>query len=370
MKSNQKTKTIILIILGIISAFSPILITSFSFITGNSNKSSEYSDDFTLDEDNLKISGVSGPIYIDDNNPSSNWSVAKSVGICTGNGTNSEPYVIKDLEIDGNGTGICILIENSDVNFKIENCSLNNWGSYPIFLSNVTNALLIDNEWKGHWGSKGILLSNVNNSQIIDNNDCDGLIIRNSNNNTISGNDMRDGIYLNNSNYNEIVDNSYSDSWSWIVLTESNYNTITRNDIVSSFGIYLKDCDYNEIMENSFTSTWEGISLEDSDYNNIRRNSILSVYLGIHLVRSDYNEVIGNSLHKRELGEFGTSYDCVIQEYCVGNTFSGNTCDEIIILIPWEIWEIIRNILMVLVTLGIILIVITIIYFKKIKKRN
>ncbi|MFX0142160.1 MAG: hypothetical protein ACFFDN_51455 [Candidatus Hodarchaeota archaeon] len=50
---------------------------------------------------------VSGKIHIDNN-----WTAAKSAGICTGNGTYSEPYVIDDFIIDGGGSGSCILIEN------------------------------------------------------------------------------------------------------------------------------------------------------------------------------------------------------------------------------------------------------------------
>lgn len=38
---------------------------------------------------------VSGKIHIDNN-----WTAAKSAGICTGNGTYSEPYVIDDLMVE------------------------------------------------------------------------------------------------------------------------------------------------------------------------------------------------------------------------------------------------------------------------------
>lgn len=44
---------------------------------------------------------------------------AKTAGICTGQGTYSDPYVIQDLVIDAGESGSCILIENSNDYFKI-----------------------------------------------------------------------------------------------------------------------------------------------------------------------------------------------------------------------------------------------------------
>ena len=90
-------------------------------------------------------------IVINNGNGSTyNWSVAKADGICTGNGTYSEPYIIEDLVIDAGGSGSCISIENSDVYFIIENCTLYNSGGYytaGIKLSYVDNSQLINNTW-------------------------------------------------------------------------------------------------------------------------------------------------------------------------------------------------------------------------------
>ncbi|MFX0049281.1 MAG: hypothetical protein ACFE8G_14150, partial [Candidatus Hermodarchaeota archaeon] len=127
MKSNANLKIIILITFGILFALLPKINAT---LDNNANEeSSEYIDDIVFDDKNLKISAVFGRIYINDNNPSYNWSAAKGAGICTGNGSYSNPYIIEDLVIDGGGSGSCILIENSDVNFKIENCTIYNSGS-------------------------------------------------------------------------------------------------------------------------------------------------------------------------------------------------------------------------------------------------
>lgn len=94
---------------------------------------------------------------------------------CTGSGTSGDPYVIKGLVIDGGGSGSCILIENSNVYFKIVDSKLYN---------SATGM------------EAGIKLSFTNNGQLIDNN-CSsnsgsGIILSNSDNNIISGNTIAD----------------------------------------------------------------------------------------------------------------------------------------------------------------------------------
>ena len=86
---------------------------------GENDMISNCNEEKNFDGDNLKISKISGKIHIDDIDPSSNWSVAEDLGLCTGSGNYTHPYVIEDLVIDANGSGSCIQIENSDVFFLI-----------------------------------------------------------------------------------------------------------------------------------------------------------------------------------------------------------------------------------------------------------
>ena len=134
-------KLIVLTTIGICFfgfALSPII---------NNNFEVEIGDRYN---ENLKTLKISGPIHIDDNNPSINWSVAKSAGICTGNGTYSNPYVIEDLVINAGGSGNGIWIENSDVYFIIENCTLFNSGGGTYYagikLVYVKNSQLTNNK--------------------------------------------------------------------------------------------------------------------------------------------------------------------------------------------------------------------------------
>jgi len=204
MKSNAKIKTIILMVLGIIFVFSALINNNFNINAGNSNK-------INLDNENLKISKVSGKIHINNN-----WSDAKTAGICTGQGTYSDPYIIEDLVINGGGSGNCIQIENSDVYFRIENCTAYNSGT-------------------------GISLSFANNGQLINNrcsNSSAGMTIGDSNNNTVSGNTLYEnywGMRLGNSDNNIVVGNTINSTSRGIELVYTNNNIIYLNNFIGDF---------------------------------------------------------------------------------------------------------------------------------------
>ena len=245
MKSNPKLKIIILITLGILFALAPKITNNPSFITANS-------DVINFDKENLKISATTGKIHIDNN-----WTDAWSAGICTGNGTYSEPYVIADLVIDAEGSGSGIFIENSMAYFKIENCTLYNSGEGSV------------------WGA-GILLSNVNNSQLIGNDFSSNYLgiylIDRDYNNTITGNIINNnggGIYLDSSSDNTISGNTINNNiWCGIYLYSSSNNTISGNTAcnnsangIYSNGIVLERSLYNMISGNTLNNNGGGITL-------------------------------------------------------------------------------------------------------------
>ncbi len=259
MQYNLKTKTVFFMILGIIFALSLIINNNLNFNAGNSDKSSEYSDDINFDNENLKISALSGKIHID-----TNWTAAKNAGICTGNGTYSEPYVIEDLVIDGGYSGNCIWIRNSDVYFRIENCTLYNsganYGDAGIRLIKVSNGQIIDNDCSNN-RNFGIFLSNYCNNNTISGNTANsndnGIVLSYSDNNTLSGN-------IANNNYN----------WYGIDLYSSDNNTLSGNNATSNLnGIVLFYSDNNILSENIANSNnYNGIYLHGSHYNTVTQN--------------------------------------------------------------------------------------------------
>jgi len=90
---------------------------------------------------NLKNSKPWDTIHIDGNQ---GWLDFKNDGNCTGSGFYNDPYVIEDIEIDGGGMGNCVLIESSNLFFRIENCTLTN-AEYGIKLINVSRGTLRNN---------------------------------------------------------------------------------------------------------------------------------------------------------------------------------------------------------------------------------
>ena len=282
MRKFTKIITIFLITVGILFALSPIITTNISFITGSSNKSSEYSDDINSDNKNLQILAVSGKIHIINN---SGWEDFRNVGNCTGSGTESDPYVIKDLEIDSGGSGSGILIENSDVYFKIENCTVHKLGAFPnagIQLYNVTNGKLVTNNCSSNYY---------------------GIYLYYGNNNTISGNAANYstlGIYLYYGNNNTISGNTAS------------YNTID--------GIALRWSNNYTISGNTASYNTIGIHIDRSDYNTISGNTFSYNNKGIYLIQSNNNTVSGNLLLGND--------ECIFEEVSQGNVFENNDCRE------------------------------------------
>lgn len=160
MKIKVDEKKIILITLGIIVGISIVISSDFKYSINNFT-------DPNPDNMTIRTSKLSEKIYIDNN-----WTDAKTAGICTGNGTPSDPYIIEDLEIDAGDLGSSILIENSNVNFIIQNCTLTSSGpeftDSGIKLINVDNGNLINNTATGN--SVGIYMEICENFVIVNNN--------------------------------------------------------------------------------------------------------------------------------------------------------------------------------------------------------
>ena len=249
MRSKLKLKgyPFALIIFFILSAIVITFRGEFNFGEG-SNQVELYQLTKT-GENELRTSTISGKISVSSN---SGWTNLKNAGKCTGLGTSSDPYVIENIEIDGGGSGSCILIENSDVYFKIENCTLYNSGA--------------------SWGNGGIKMLNVDNGEIINNtvyNTHYGITLQYCINNDIIGNKLSnitvDGIHLSYSKYNLISEN-YLVTVPWgISLHSSEFNSISKNDIKlsSSIGIELYVSNNNNIFENTITGDSLGIYLNE-----------------------------------------------------------------------------------------------------------
>ena len=353
---NSKINLIILATLGIcLFSFALFPIISINLVPVIRDK----------DNESLKISISHSPIYINDADPGYNWSVAEGAGICTGNGTYSNPYLIEDFEINGAGLGVsCILIENSDVFFRIENCtaysSSGSAGNSGIELYSVDNGQLIDNDCYTH-GDSGIELDYCTNITISGNTLSDnyaGIKIKRSSNNTvsentldingsgiwldlsedinISGNTINDGFYtgirLGSSNNNTVSGNiANNNGGAGIRLLLSNNNTVSGNTASYNTrdGINLDSSNDNTFSGNIANNNHDdGIYLDSSNNNTLSGNTGNSIDGGgIHLINSDSNTFSGNaaSFNTNDGINLGTSNDNTL----LGNTANHNDNDGI-----------------------------------------
>ncbi|KKM83337.1 hypothetical protein LCGC14_1310450 [marine sediment metagenome] len=333
MKSNIKTKIEILMILGIVFSILTISHDKPYFNVSVGEKSSIYNDFVKFDSENLKTSKVSQKFQIVGN---SGWINFRNEGNCTGSGTYSDPYVIKNLVIDAEGILNGILIEDSDVFFKIENSTIYNAGdrfsSAGIKLINVTNGQLIDNNCSNN-GGYGIYLTSSNNNTIMGNVVTNnyvrsGIILYDSSYNLISGNTLTSNsfgisILYYNSAYNTVSGNTLNNHTGAISIFFANYNDVLDNIVNNntSYGISLNEGNYTEIKGNIASNNDYGIKIEDGVNNIISGNSVNYSRRGIGILRSEYNTISGNSV--------SFNSECAFHlDRADHNTISGNTVNN------------------------------------------
>ncbi|TFG11138.1 MAG: hypothetical protein EU535_07645 [Promethearchaeota archaeon] len=272
---NKKVILSLVIVLCLISSLSIILYPSNSKNQPKLNDSKncfQKLDDATTE---LKTSKISAPIHIDNN-----WSDAQSAGLCTGSGTYSNPYVIKELEIDGGELTNCIFIENSQEYFKIENCTLYNAGdgsySNPIAgirLNNTQNGIIKNNTCYLN-NEEGIAITYSENLTVLDNNIHDnerrGLFVGNSNNISIDSNIF---------DFNHLLGIVFDNSADIIVSN----NTMIDNSIINTFygGINIGDDSTNfTVSDNIFINN--NLEISEAYYSDISNNTFINGYIDFY----------------------------------------------------------------------------------------
>ncbi|XOA42827.1 MAG: NosD domain-containing protein [Candidatus Nealsonbacteria bacterium] len=260
---------------------------------------------------NLKVEIIAAAIDTDPKvHVNNNWAeTAVMYDWCTGSGTYEDPYVIKDLIIDANQAGDCILIENTGEYFVIENCTVYNASRMGIRLNYVINGKIVNNHC-------------LNNSY------GNGIFLYYSSNNTITGNDCMGnygtGIRLCSSHHNTVTGNNCTGNKYGIDLGLNN-NTITGNNCTGNrYGIRLSPFSYNNtiIGNNCTNNDYVGIYLGDySQHNTITENNCKRNYwYGIFLRYSNNNTIIGNNCTDNDHNGI------YLDDYSHNNTITGNTC--------------------------------------------
>lgn len=257
------------------------------------------------------------PIHIDNTDPAYNWSkTAFENEWCQGNGSENNPYIIENITINGQGSGKCIEIINSeDVFFIIRNCTLSNSGTIKdsdaaIKLRYVNNGKLVNNNVS--FNPYGILLQyseniNISKNSISDNFNL-GLELMGSDHNNISYNNFsnnNNSIYFDTADYNTISNNIINYNLNYgLHLYIGRFNTILKNKIHNNTnsGIYL---DYlskgNIITQNKiYNNQYYGIETSNSDYyytsSEISENNITNNLSGVFLIKTYLIKLVENNI--------------------------------------------------------------------------
>jgi len=279
-KKNQKYIVILLVV------FISMITFTMSSVTNQRITDIEEGNRF---DGTIQDSAPHAAIYID-----MNWTAAEALGICTGSGTEEDPWVIKDYIIDAGGSGSGIFINNSNDFFRIIDCTITGagLGSAPdyeagIRLFNVTNGLIYNN--------------NVSNNEVYN------IELRNAHNNTIYNNIIGNtnsingfaGVYVVNSTSNYFIENSLDSNrlYSFWLKNCNNSHFIGNSIDAVSTGIYASISSNNNSIEDNRISgaSVNAMYFTNSNYNFFKKNKLYSSGLnGLELNDSDYNEIIYN----------------------------------------------------------------------------
>jgi parallel beta-helix repeat protein len=303
---TKKTKVLFLLTLLILFLFSGIFNSRFSKNIITNNNYLEFNE---KDQIQINLSGfwnlTGSPIFIDDSDTNYNWSkTAAENDWCSGSGSWTDPYVIENVTIDGQGSGNCIEIKNSNTYFIVQNCSIYNSGS-PL-------------------GNAGIKLDIVDNGKIINNNCSDnnycGIHLWHSNNNTLSGNTANNngyyGIWIDCGNKNTLLGNTMNFCGISLdgSLLELASHSIDDTNLVNNKPLYyytnevhLGPDNFTNVGQifliNCCNSIISGINISDgSDNNTLSGNTANNNKIGMILSVSNNNTLSGNTINNNSYG--------------------------------------------------------------------
>ncbi|MGM0510214.1 MAG: right-handed parallel beta-helix repeat-containing protein, partial [Thermoplasmatota archaeon] len=256
-----------------------------------------------------------------------------STGGYSGSGTQANPYIIEDLDIDARGADSCIYIGNTTAYFTVKNNYLHNSSIANLHLNNVTNGMIYRNNIS-EGVNRGVFFNNSHYNYIMNNNvtqDQRGMWLDYSENNTIEGNSVYNcsshGIILVKENKNneitgnEIFENSYGLQMGLGLDGNSEENIVHHNEFSNNtYGVYMRaGCNHNifhnntivnstdggifqyqvhnEFYDNTIENNLDGFQLRNSNWNIIKRNKINNnVEDGVWIWGSNNNTVEGNHI--------------------------------------------------------------------------
>lgn len=261
-----------------------------------------------------------------------NWSQTRDTyDWCDGSGTLGDPFVIENVTINGQNSGISIIVQNTNDYFIINNCTFYNSTTgmrlINVNYGTINNCSVFDND------DNGIYLDQCSNNTILncsvyENSDYGILFDEDCYSNLVEDNDFKDNLYeglrlYQYCDYNLIFNNTFIDDNLRLVYYDD-FNRIEDN-ILTGGSIDLYDwCDNNTISSNNLISTsvktqiymqgsgntiqnnlirdGAGIDMWGCYYNKIINNTIVHNDRGIIASHSDYNKIINNTFQENDIG--------------------------------------------------------------------
>lgn len=239
---------------------------------------------------------TSGPVYINDAIPGYRWVDWSSQRWLKGSGTEEDPYIIKDLTIEVSGTVFALMIENSNVNFKIMHCTFSNGGienerTAGLILAGVQNGVIFKNMFTGSNG--GLALIGTQNNLV--------------QKNVFTENQV--GIFLQWSMFDTLKQNEIKDNFGPGIMLSTAHKTIIEKNEISGNGLA------GILLINEQENDPEGE--HDPKDNIIYKNKIENNQYGLLFTKADINDVIYNTFSGNGIG-------VVLNPDCEGNSIYHN----------------------------------------------
>lgn len=228
-------------------------------------------------------------------------------------------------------SGNAIKIQRNNMTFDGQGYTVQGPGSSGgtgLLLNNTNNVLLRNVNIISFY--IGIRLSWLANNTMITGNNISGhsdgiQVVESSFNITISGNTLKDnsnsGVWIEGSSYNNTISgNSLTNSSSGIVLKQSTYNIVSKNNITGGYGVTVDQCSSNSVSENNVSGSPYGIMLVNyASYNTVSKNNVNgSIWIGLRL----YEHAGSNDVFNNSVTNSGTGVD--LNRQCANNDIIGN----------------------------------------------
>ncbi len=216
----------------------------------------------------------------------------------SGDGSQEDPWLIENIEIDGESNSSCVYISGTDDYFIIRNSIFHN-ANIGINLDRTSNGI-IQNNTITNVGTGINLIESINIDAINNNIKIERI------SNQISG------IYSSKSNDNRFIDN-------YITSDISNRTYLT--------GIEISSSDDNIIQNNTIDDHYTSIRIYRSNQCKIKDNKIKNETVGLNIIISTGMRVINNSFSRCGINLFGRGSYGEPKKYFTTHEIKSNTID-------------------------------------------